>query len=472
MASPVRSPEHGLIVPATLAFVALGVYAFVFRVSGVPDSYWMMFDQIRDWDRAQSGLTDLPLHGTERSGGGHHWGPTYYWWLWLVRSTLGRALDNLPHAAGIAVAALDSATFAFLAAAIWRAGAPLVATLAAAVLWATLPYPAALARVGWNPAFALALTSFCLALASTWSGRLSLAHVALLCALSVGAVHAHTGSISFFLALCAVLVWQGYRSRQLTGTVVTIVATVVVLQVPMVLEYLRRPDDSPTAIGQTVLGVFSGEALGTMFRGAVFVAVEGPILLLSALPERILTFGGFLLLGVMAFSAKCVVFGSQAARIVIALSVATVALSVMSYTVVQETPQRYWLLLIVPPSFVLFAFGLGEIQRLGRPGAIVVGAVLVAVLAAQPKLWTISSLTHRYPPYGLVVEAARDLRGRDVEIRMLVGPADHRMPTQSTAVYRWLGGRVSESSPNVAVVKGSGELEVVRVPLPPSSEPR
>ncbi|MEI8358541.1 MAG: hypothetical protein WCH13_08645, partial [Deltaproteobacteria bacterium] len=190
---PERPPSRAHAVFA--AALAVFAYALWLRVAGVAHDFWLMQDQVGDWDTVQGSFGSLPLTGPAKTGGGTHLGPAYYWWLWLVRRALAPWTGALPHAMGIAGSLLDAASFALLVPAIASLGVPLVGAIASVLLAATVPYEAALARAGWNPCFSLGCLNLALGLLVLWRRRIDLRHAVLVAALAWAAVGSHLSAI-------------------------------------------------------------------------------------------------------------------------------------------------------------------------------------------------------------------------------------------------------------------------------------
>ena len=86
----------GIVLPVA-AYAGL----VLLRTHDITRTFWLFSDQILYWDTAQLPFTQQPLVGPEQHVGGYALGPTYNWFVWLSRVTLGPFVDNLPHAGAV-----------------------------------------------------------------------------------------------------------------------------------------------------------------------------------------------------------------------------------------------------------------------------------------------------------------------------------------------------------------------------------
>ena len=192
MKSRLDTSVHSLSIVLPLATFTLTLAA---RVWGISGRFWMLGDQIRDWDLAMGRFSDLPLVGPATHVGGYTIGPSFYWILWAIRICVGPWFEYLPHAGGIGQAILQSAADALLLVAVWRRTRSAWIAVTAVVLLATAPYDLALSALVWNPVVGSTLAKAATALVLLEWHRGSTVRVALTAALAWSAVHAYTGAI-------------------------------------------------------------------------------------------------------------------------------------------------------------------------------------------------------------------------------------------------------------------------------------
>jgi hypothetical protein len=453
-----RSPLRASVVLAALALFA---YALWFRVDGIAADFWMMNDQIEDWDLVQGSFIALPLSGPLKSGGGTHLGPAYYWWLWLARRTLSPWLGGgLPHAAGIATSFLDALSFSVLLIAIAALGIPLAAAAAAVLLAATVPYEGALARAGWNPTFALACIDLALALFLLWRGRPSAPRAALIAAVAWAGVQSHLSAVVVALPLFFGLVVGAARrgARRALHTALAIALVIGALQVPRLLV---AGGDDETAITRTLAGLVAHPSSLLAARGWHFVLTEGPTLLARGTPVPPWAAEGAFVAAI-AWAAVASARGRVAALPVL-VALATLATASAAYGILLLELMPYFLI----PLLGLFAMVLALAFSFGaRPRwrGVLGGVALALVLAAQPRRCADRRFDHSYALYAPLVRGAREIVRRGVAVRRVDGPADGRLPTSTTPLVRWLGGRIDPDARAVATISPDGAVRFSESP--------
>src|SRR5262249_56173103 len=155
------------------ALTAVGLYTLAIRTRGITDHFLMLSEQMRDWQLALGPFSSLPRVGTPSTVGGNSFGPIYYWILWLTRVLIGPLFDNLPHAGGVGLAAMQSIADVVLCARTRRASGSWDLAVAAVLLIASAPFDLALSSVIWNPVVAIAFSKIATVLALYWQGRMT-----------------------------------------------------------------------------------------------------------------------------------------------------------------------------------------------------------------------------------------------------------------------------------------------------------
>ncbi len=447
--------------------LALLVYPLFLRVDDIAQDFWLMDDQVRDWERVQVPFAGLPRVGTERTGGGHHLGPAYYWWLWLTRVSIGPLCDNLPHAAGISVSALCSLSLFLLGAALYADGVPLALVLGVGLLLATCPYEAALSRAGWNPSFSYALVNFSLAGFVRWRRRLVGPRIALLCALAWMAVQAHLGAVAWAAALATLVVADGWTHGRsnVVRAVAILLAVVAALQVPWLVEGYRAPGLEParTLLGASLETALARPSTLVSLSGVRFVLGAGAGLLFAATPISAGLGGAVIALSLVASFAHGI--ADRARAQLAAAAILPACFAGAAFTLVQQELQSYWLIPIL--GTIAFACVLGW-QRIcaAAPGSWMrwsaLGAPLVVAVLSQPTRWGAYAVDHRYPSYAAVVRGSRFLVDHRLRVRDVVGPADDRRPTRTSPLTLWLGGELFPESSSVARIDSVGRVTILQ----------
>lgn len=491
---PERPPSRAHAVFA--AALAVFAYALWLRVAGVAHDFWLMQDQVGDWDTVQGSFGSLPLTGPAKTGGGTHLGPAYYWWLWLVRRALAPWTGALPHAMGIAGSLLDAASFALLVPAIASLGVPLVGATASVLLAATVPYEAALARAGWNPCFSLGCLNLALGLLVLWRRRIDLRHAVLVAALAWAAVGSHLSAIVVAgpILLGLVVAAGSLRGRRAAVTTAAgVFAVVATLQVPWFLAQCgfgarawspgeartaaqdtagvadpgRRQgepaapvagepvlDDAPTAVTRTVDSVAADPRRLFSPRGIAFVATEAPALLLRSLwlPDWAST-------SIFAATVALACAGLARGRVdplVAGLALLPLGGAALAYGAFAGALPGYFLVPLLGTMGLVVALAVGSLPaRAARVGSWV---LLAIALVGQPHRIEDRRWEHSYRWYGTAVRGAREIVARGIAVRRADGPVEDRLPTSTTALVRWLGGRVDPASATVARIARDGSV--------------
>jgi len=478
-----------------LAAAAVFAWALWLRVDGVSRDFWLMQDQVGDWQAVQGSFASLPLTGPAKTGGGTHLGPFYYWWLWLSRQVLAPWTGPLPHAMGVSTSLLDAAAFALLVPAIESAGAPLLASFAATLLAATVPYEAALARAGWNPCFALACLDLALVLLLLGRHRMSLPRAALVAALAWAAVASHLSAIVVALPILACVVAaagsRGVRAAAVAAA--TVIGVVLAMQVPWMLAQRgygtpvwipgppgeaslpgRPPaaahEDAPvarepatgtgTAVTRTVDAIGSEPSRLFSARGLRFVAVEPPALLLRSLwlPWPVST-------ALLAAATVLVSAGLVRGRlepVPAALALLPLAVAAIACGALEAALPSYFAIPLLGPLALLAGLAIASLPA--RASAICGAALLAATLLGQPHRLEDRRWEHAWRWYGPAVLGAREIAMRGSPVRAVVGPADGAAEQPATSLARWLGATIDPSSTTVARISRDGSVRWTATP--------
>ena len=252
------------------AAVLIATFAggLMFRTWGIHRHFWLLGDQIRDWSIALRPLVELPPRA-------------FYWGLWIIRLAIGPSVDNLPHAAAIGQAILQSSADALLLAAVWRLSGSLWIALATIVVVATASHDLSLSAGVWSSMMGLAFAKIATALVLLKVPHRSAAGASATAVVAWVAVQCDPQAIFVAIGVFAALVAEPFLAgnRPTLHRNLWIVAVVVaVLQIP---HALQRPAESLT-VNQispwlTAWLAWLLVAIGAVAAFAKLRPLEGPV---------------------------------------------------------------------------------------------------------------------------------------------------------------------------------------------------
>jgi hypothetical protein len=462
----------GRILLFTLTFGFL----LTIRVWGISTHFWMLEDQIRDWDIAMRPFSQLPLVGPPTHVHGYTIGPAFYWILWSIRVVLGPWFDNLPHAGGIGHAILQSLADVLLLSAIWRrTGSPWLA-LAAVIFLATAAYDLCLAPLVWNPVMGsiLAKTAFALVLLD-WP-RNHMVRVAVVALVAWAAVQAYTGAVFVTVGVIAALLLDASQRSGTRGTLraaIVMSVTVLLLQVPYLVHQFAQRFSQPAMAAVTggIRAVVTGQAAPELSKSITgYVAAVRFIEFAPRTPPLV----GLLLLA----CAVIVVCRYRHDPPLLALLLLPQLAAIAGFALFLGALDHYYYLSLMPAPLLTVVFavtfvtpvsfmadGVGRSQRRWN---LLAGVVLltVAVLLAPAKIRYAATL-HKMPEYKVLVDASRHIRNRDQPMRAI--QADFVLPPTCDPgfIYRVLGGKIDRRSEWVAIIQRDATVRYVQVQVQP-----
>lgn len=427
--------------------VGIALAAFVIRIWGIGDHFWMSEDQRRDWEVALGPLTSLPLVGSPTHVHGYTIGPAFYWILWVIRVAIGGFFDNLPHAGGIGQAFLESAADALLMVALWRRTGSIWIALAAGILWMSAPFDLALAPLVWNPTMGATLIKFTLALMLLDWHRRSLVTLAATAAIAWAAVHVYTGAVFATLAALMAMVFATDRWTFLRRTAV-VLGVLVLLQVPYLLyRYQHR--------GEPVMAAISG-GVGQIVRGEASLNLAGsargyPVYQGSFHEVDDWRFAAILLVA----SGALLIWRYRRDPLFVWLLLAPQLGAIAGFSIFLGALDSYYYLSLLAIAVATVAAGL--LPRTGRP-ALVAGAVTVLAAAALVPGRIEHSHGFEMPEYGVLVRASRTLVARNEPLRAV--QASFALPPNVIPGFPYfcMGGPFDRNSPLVAIINADGSV--------------
>jgi hypothetical protein len=440
----------------TLSF-ALPALTFVLtltaRVWGISTRFWMLGDQIRDWDLAMGRFTDLPLVGPATHVGGYTIGPAFYWILWAIRLCVGPWFDNLPHAGGVGQAILQSAADALLLVAVWRRTGSVWIAVTTVVLLATASYDLALSALVWNPVVGSTLAKAATALVLLEWYRGSTARIALTAAVAWTAVHAYTGAIFVTVSVLTALLADPIARRDwptLRRTAWTIALVVALLQVPYVAYQVSHQfrDSAMGAVSDSVGRVLSGQAGPQV--GASAAGYAAAFRFIQVLPWSVP-----FLPWVLLVCGAIVAVRYRRDPLLLVMTILPQVLAVAGYALFLAGLDHYYYLSLMPAAVLTLVLGATAVGPPGLTRAIAV-ALCVAAFALVPARLRYAATVHKMPEYGALVAGSRTVAGRGQPMRAI--QTEFKVPPTSDGevIYRWLGGRIDRKAPWVAVITARG----------------
>jgi hypothetical protein len=136
----------------------------------------------------------------------------------------------------------------------------------------------------------------------------------------------------------------------------------------------------------------------------------------------------------------------------------------MAFSVLDHELHLYWLVPILGAIAFACVYGWRRIcASMRAPWArrVAVTVPLGFALLSLPMRLGAYAWDHRYPAYAAIVRGSRFVVDHGLRIRNVIGPADDRLPTTTSPVTIWLGGRLFPESTSVARIDRSGRVAVV-----------
>ncbi len=432
--------------------------AFILRIWGIQNRFWMLEDQIRDWSIALRPFWELPLVGSPTHVHGYTIGPAFYWILWSIRVVLGPFFSNLPHAGGIGQAALATAADTLLMVAIWRrTGSPWIA-ITTFVLVVTSGYGLALAALVWNPTMGATLATAATALVLLNWHRGSMVRLGITAAVAWCSVHAYTGAV--FVALCVLLAlvvdaWTaGGRGAAMKAAGV-VAATVAALQLPYLAHQIgqRFGDPAMRAVSGGVAEILSGRASplwSQSFRGYLEAVRFN-----EAAPWTFPCLGAVLIAGGAITAWR---FRRDPALLIVILLPPVGAIA--GYAFFLGGLDAYYYLSLMPAAVLTVLLPIAAVPWTRVRHAVGIAVLLLAAVTVPGRVQR-STTTLRLPEYKVLVTASRTLRAMNQPLRAIV--TDFKLPPSCDPdfLYRVLGGTMDRRSPWVAVISADGTIRYI-----------
>jgi hypothetical protein len=372
----------------------------------------------------------------------------------------------MPHAGGITVALLQSIADAWLLIALSRRVHWSLA-LSMCVLIASAPFDIAISSVIWNPPVAAALIKMATASALSIrppsplrgfgetgsSGR----SIALTAALAWMAVQAHLSAIFVAAPMLAAITFQSLvepssnARRTIVERTVLIVAVVLVLQIPMAISIFREPSAS-VGPSSAIAGLTNPQAVRPWLAYDSVTSITGNLLL--PMSDAPLVFAVVtLVLGTI------VVFAYRRDLVMLGVSIGGVIMATLLFTTSTRGYDGYWFLTLTTALTLTYGMAIAAIPS--QTAVKWIGLALLLLIGwRQPARIADSTRFFKYPQYGAMLRASRQLIRqapalRDIRVTFEVHPTMDRH-----FIYRILGGRIDGSALYSAVVNSDGSVRL------------
>lgn len=439
-------PEQGRGLNERKARIALAVvffsYVFAIRTYDIATTFLMLGEQTRDWAIALGGVTDLPLVGAPSTAGGRGFGPAYYWTLWLGRSLFGPFFDNLPHAGGITVALLQSAADVWLFVALSRRVHWALA-LAMCLLIASAPFDIAISSLIWNPPVSAAFIKMSTAMALSLTAKSPAWRFAAAAALAWMAVQSHLSGLFVAAPLLLALAIVG-RSRG----ALTVAGTVMALQIPFLLSLALEPS-APAGPTAAINSLINPQSFRPWFAYSGVTGITGNLV--------VHLYDGAEFTVPVAIAAIVVAITYRKDLPLIAVSAGGIATATLLFVTSTRAYDGYWFVPLTTALVLTFTMAIAAIPS--KSAVKWIGFAALALVAwRQPARIEDSKRFFKYPQYGTMVTASRDLimkapAVRDIELTFDVHPTMDRF-----FVYRTLGGEIRPTAMWTAIFNADGSV--------------
>lgn len=442
--------------------LSLFFYSFLLKVYPIDSAFWWAGDQIRDWTVAQRGLFRLPSHGTVRVDGYYSIGPVFFWVLCLINDLIGPFFDHLPHAGGYGIAFILASSEVFLAYALIQASYPRLLVIGLCFLFASAPYPSALAGTIWNPPVSIAFVHFALASVFLARGNFSIKRFILITVLGIFAIQAHTPTLFLISGIWVYAALQVKKSSDMPWLKIigTFAVTICIVELPF-LNFVFKHSSRDWATGPSVVGK-AMEGLSKLELGSFLSKSDE--LLHSLHSMFMMEFPYFLLVGILLLSFVMMCVLKQYRGKLFFLSFVPLLLACLGLVLSGIPLDQYHFislgLSVLIASLLLFDF---FFSRFSPPVVNGVGVLsILCVLSFQSERWNLRMHDTVMPAYEVMVKGARLLKAQYPVLSKVVNPP---MKEHSSAEYLYvlLGGKIDPKATQVGHIALDASVSVENI---------
>ena len=136
------------------------------------------------------------------------------------------------------------------------------------------------------------------------------------------------------------------------------------------------------------------------------------------------------------------------------------ALAILGYALFQGGLDHYYYLSLMPAAVLTVVLGIAALPErwpLARNALAI--AMCAAVLTGVPGRLAYSATIHRMPAYAPLVEGSRRAVRQRQPMRAIETEFTLPAPSDPTFVYRILGGRLDKTSPWIARIRSTGDVD-------------
>jgi len=281
------------------------------------------------------------------------------------------------------------------------------------------------------------------AMALSLTAESPLWQVACAAALAWFGVQSHLSGLFVAAPLLAALAF----TRRIKGVAV-VAAAVIALQIPFLISLLRDPSAGagPTSL---VAGVANPQVFRPWVAYGSVTGITGNLLI------HLYDWYEYTIPTLIAATIVAYVYRKD--LIVIAVSAGAVLTATVLFTTSTRAYDGYWFVTLTPAMTIAFGMAIAAIPS--KNAVKWIGfAMLAAIALMQPARIEDSTRYFKYPQYGTMVKASRELIMRapvvrDIKLTFEVHPTMDRF-----FVYKILGGQIAPSAVNIAVFNSDGSV--------------
>jgi hypothetical protein len=248
------------------------------------------------------------------------------------------------------------------------------------------------------------------------------------------------------------------RWRAALGSAAVIASAVTVLQVPWAIHRFSSREGAPVmgvvtgSLSQVLTGRASPRA-GVSVRGYVdaFSFIQG-------FPNRVPAAGSILLAAAVMTAVR---YRRDPALVTVLLL--SQALAIVGYALFQGLDHYYYLSLMPAAVLTVVLAATALPVRWPRARTAIALLMLIASVAAIPGRLTFAATMHQMPEYAPLVEGSRRAVRQRQPMRAIETEFTLPAPSDPTFVYRILGGAIDPTSPWVARIRKTGDVDFRKV---------
>jgi hypothetical protein len=279
-------------------------------------------------------------------------------------------------------------------------------------------------------------------------------------AAAILAVQSHSSAVFFAAPAIASLtgreVLAGRRARAWRVASVS-AAVVLLLEAPYLINMVTNPSQQkrPVVVVSNVAYTLSHPA--SLRPRAAFMDLVRASNAILVRPWAFAGFGALIVTSILVTA-----FRTRHDLALTGITIAPMFAAVAGFSLWQGAFEFYWFMTLMPSV----ALTIGLALTAWKPAApVAAAALLLLVLAAQPRRVAYAQTINRLPTYGVLVRGSQEIRRRTTEIRSIDIEFAVEPSTNTHFVFeRVLGGRVNPAAPFAATIERTGHVRFTAVP--------